>query len=80
MHVQHITGNGPGLGAWGVLHVVGIPFLLLLDQPAVESGPVKGFFILRARRFGAGGFLGVFCRVVVWWPTSPCWQPMSTAC
>ena len=48
-------GNGPGLDARGVYHehrdacsglLVGIPFLPLLDQPAVESGSAKGTFIL----------------------------------
>jgi hypothetical protein len=74
------VGNGPGLDVRGVYHerrgacsslLVGIPFLPLLDQPAIESGPAKGFFILRARCFGAEGFLGVVVRVAVWGGRSP---------
>jgi hypothetical protein len=70
--MQRVVGNRPGLGAWGVLHkrcgdypglLVGIPSLLL-DQPATESGPVEGFFILRTQRFGAEGLpLGLVVRV-----------------
>src|SRR5260221_13341791 len=66
VRMQHVLGNGPGLDARGILHehrgdcsslLISIPFFLLLDQPAFESGPVKGFFILHAQRFGTEGLL-----------------------